>query len=156
MKIFKRQKPNAQKLPPFIRRQLLRMDNKLYVLAAWLQQKTNGFSFKRIKILLVGFCFIFLSVSVIVIYQGLKFNDSNIYIISTIRTIPLLKETGRRPIINEQELKRIHAFKIFLDSLQTTANGKLQIDSILSGSPHLIDTINYLENIYYEQQTNRK
>lgn len=89
-------------------------------------------------------------------YQSFKKDNTDIYFISPIRTIPLLKEQRTRPVLNEQEFKRIHGFKIYLDSLQTTARGKLKFDSLLSTRPHLTDTINYLENIYYEQQTNRK
>ncbi len=156
MKLFRKQKRKQQELPPFLIRQLLYLNNKLQMFAAWLQQKTNGFSSKRVKIFLLVFCLIFLSVSIIVMYQSFKKDNTNFYFISPIRTIPLLKEQRIRPAINEQEFKRIHSFKMYLDSLQTTAKGKLKFDSLLSTRPHLTDTINYLENIYYEQQTNRK
>lgn len=156
MKLFQKQKRKQRELPLFLIRQLLYLNNKLNVLAAWLQQKTNGLSSKKVKIFLLIFCLIFFSVSILVMYQSFKTDNRNLYFISPIRTIPLLKEQRLRPVINEQEFKRIHGFKIYLDSLQTTAKGKLKFDSLLSARPHLTDTINYLENIYYEQQTNRK
>lgn len=89
-------------------------------------------------------------------FQSFKRDNRNLYNISPVRIIPLLKEQRIRPVINEQEFKRIHGFKIYLDSLQTTAKGKLEFDSLLSTRPLLTDTINYLENLYYEQQTNPK
>lgn len=156
MKLFRKQKRKQRELPPFLIRRLLYLNNKLHVFAAWLQQKTNGFSSKKIKMFFLIFCLTFLSVSIIVIYQSFKMDNRSLYFISPIRTIPLLKEQRIRPVINEREFKRIHGFKIYLDSLQTTAKGKLKFDSLVSTRPHLSDTINYLENLYYEQQTNRK
>jgi len=156
MKLFRKQKRKQRELPPFLVRQLLYLNNKLHVFAAWLQQKTNGFSSKKIKMLFLIFCLTFLSVSIIVMYQSFKKDNRNLHFISPIRTIPLLKEQRNRPAFNEQEFKRIHGFKMYLDSLQTTAKGKLKFDSLVSARPHLTDTINYLENLYYEQQTNRK
>ena len=156
MKLFRKQKRKQRELPPFLIRQLLYLNNKLHVFAAWLQQKTNGFSSKKIKMLFWGFCLIFLSVSIIVIYQSFKKNNTNLYFIRTIRTVPLLKQHRISPLFNEKEFKRIHGFKVYLDSLQKTTKGKLKFDSLLSTRPHLTDTINYLENLYYEQQTNRK
>jgi len=156
MKLFRKQKRKQRELSPFLIRQLLSLNNKLHVFAAWLQQKTNGFSSKKVKMLFLVFCLIFLSVSIIVMYQSFKKDNTNLYFISPIRTIPLLKEPRMRPVINEREFKRIHSFKVYLDSLQKTTKGKLKFDSLLSTRPHLTDTINYLENLYYEQQTNRK
>ena len=89
-------------------------------------------------------------------YQSFKKDNTNLHFISPIPIMPLLKEQRIRPVINEREFKRIHSFKVYLDSLQTTSKGKLKFDSLLSARPHLTDTINYLENLYYEQQTNRK
>jgi len=156
MKLFRKQKRKQRELPPFLIRQLLYLNNKLHVFAAWLQQKTNRFSSKKIKILFLAFCLTSLSISIIVISQSFKKDNRNLYNISPIRIIPLLKEERTRTVINEREFKRIHSFKIYLDSLQTTVKGKLKFDSLLSTRPHLTDTINYLENLYYEQQTNRK
>lgn len=156
MKLFRKQKRKQRELPPFLIRQLLYLNNKLHVFAGWLQQKTNEFSSKKIKILFLVFCLTFLSVSIIVMFQSFKRDNRNLYNISPVRIIPLLKEQRIRPVINEQEFKRIHGFKIYLDSLQTTAKGKLEFDSLLSTRPLLTDTINYLENLYYEQQTNPK
>jgi len=156
MKLFPKQKRKQQELPPFLIRQLLYLNNKLHVFAAWLQQKTNGFSRKKIKMLFWGFCLIFLSVSIVVVYQSFKKDNTNLHFISPIQIIPLLKDQRIRPVINDWEFKRIHSYKVYLDSLQKTTKGKLKFDSLLSTRPHLTDTINYLENLYYEQQTNRK
>ena len=156
MKLFQKHKRKHRELPPFLLRQLLYLNNKLLMFAAWLQQKTDGLSSKKVKSFLLVFCLFFLSVSILVMYQSLKKDNTDIYFICPIRTIPLLKEQRIRPFINEQEFKRIHCFKMYLDSLQMTPKGKLKLDSLLSTRPHLTDTINYLENIYYEQQTKRK
>src|SRR5665213_652957 len=150
MKLFRKQKRKQRELPPFLIRQLLYLNNKLHVFAAWLQQKTNGVSSKKIKILFLVFCLIFLSVSIIVMYQSFKKDNTNLHFISPIPIMPLLKEQRIRPVINEREFKRIHSYKVYLDSLQKTTKGKLKFDSLLSMRPHLTDTINYLENLYYD------
>jgi hypothetical protein len=156
MKLFGKNKNMQRELHPFLKMQLIQLNNKLKLFAAWLQQKTNRYSSKKIKILLLVFCFVFLIESLLVIYQGFKKEHSNFYFITPIRNMPLLQEKYHQPLMSTKEFNRIHDIKIYLDSLQTTAKGKLKFDSLLSTRPYLTGTINYLENIYYEQQTNRK
>jgi len=156
MKIFLKKNKEHKELHPFMVKALLWINKRLKLWAGWLQQKTNQYSIKKIKILLLLFCAIFLSESIWVLYQGFQKEKAGFFIISPIHTVPLLKEQIIRSDISEGEFKRIHSFKIYLDSLQNTAKGKLKFDSLLSDCPYIQDTINYLENIYYEQQTNRK
>jgi hypothetical protein len=156
MKIFLKKNKEHKELHPFMVKALLCINKGLKLWAGWLQQKTNQYSIKKIKILLLLFCAIFLSESIWVLYQGFQKEKAGFIIISPIHRVPLLKEQTILPVLNEEEFKRIHSFKIYLDSLQNTAKGKLKFDSFLSNCPNIQDTINYLENIYYEQQTNRK
>jgi len=156
MKIFQRKNKNVKELHPFIITILMRIKNMLKLCADWLQRKTNTFSTGKQKIILILFCALFISESLFVIHQSFKKGNKDFYFVTPIRTIPLLKQEVFQPVISEKELSRMYGFKIYLDSLKSTLNGKIKLDSFLSVHPHLLDTINYLENIYYEQQTNRK
>ncbi|HEY9364570.1 MAG TPA: hypothetical protein VIQ00_14990 [Chitinophagaceae bacterium] len=156
MKITQKKKREIKELHPSIMRILLLMNNGLKRCADWLQQKTNAFSIRKQKIILIVFCALFVSESLLVIHQSFRKGNADFYFITPIRTIPLLRQGTNKSSISKDEFSRIHGFKIYLDSLQATSNGKLKSDSFLSSRPFLLDTIHYLENIYYEQETNRK
>ena len=156
MKIFKKENRNPKELHPLVLKMLLPVNNVLKLSANWMQQKTKGYSSRKRKIILVLFCVLFISESLFIIYQSFKKKFNNFYVVTPIRPIPLLKPEKDQSVFTKKELLKIHNLKIYLDSLQSTAQGKLKFDSFLSAEPHLLDTINYLENIYYEQQTNRK
>ena len=156
MKIIQNKKRELKELHPFIMRILLLINDGLKRCAGWLQQKTNAFSIRKQKIILIVFCALFVSESLLVIHQSFRKENAGLYFITPIRPIPLLRQGTIQPSISKDEFSRIHGFKIYLDSLKATSNGKLKSDSFLSSRPFLLDTIHYLENIYYEQQTKRK
>jgi len=156
MKIFRNKSKSQKKLNPFLERMLLRCKYKLQKFASWLQQKTIQYSPKKLTILLAVFCFVFLTESLLVIYHSVGQKNSNSYFITPIRPMILLREKKYQPLISEKEYNTIHSFKIHLDSLKNTASGKSVLDSLFTSSPHLIDSINLLENLYYEQQSNQK
>lgn len=68
--------------------------------------------------------------------------------------LPLVKEKVA-PSGDIRQLDRIHRYKAHLDSLALSPAGRLRRDSLLGVRPHLMDTLNYLENLYYEQQKNK-
>jgi hypothetical protein len=68
----------------------------------------------------------------------------------------LLREKKYQTIISQKEYSAIHSFKMHLDSLKSTTRGKLILDSLYSSRPHLIDSINLLENLYHEQKSNQQ
>lgn len=152
MKIFRKKNKDHKELHPFIVRVLLRINYTLKLCANWLQQKTNSYSARKRKIILILFCVVFVSESIVVVYQSLQKNNAIPYYVTHIQPVRLLKEEVH-PLISEKEFMRIHRFKLMLDSLQTTS--KIKFDSLLSLRPHLMDTIHLLENLYYEQQKNR-
>src|ERR1700737_4257064 len=137
MKLFRKKNRVSKELHPFIVRVLVRINNKLKLWAEWLQQKTNKYSNNKRKMILLIFCLIFVSESLFVVYQSIKVNTRISYRVTPIRTSPLLEKERVQPTISEIELNRIHRFKIFLDSLQTTSEGKLSHDSFLYARPHI-------------------
>lgn len=156
MKIFRNKSKSQKELNPIIERMLLRCKYKLKKFASWLQQKTIQYSPKKLTILLTAFCFVFIGESLLIIYHSLGQKHFNSYFITPIRPMILLREKKYQPLISEKEYNAIHSFKMHLDSLKATAGGKLKFDSLLLNRPHLIDSINLLENLYYEQQSNQK
>ena len=156
MKLFQNKYKKPREIHPIIVRALTRCKAGLQRLAAWLQQKTIYYSPRKLKLLLLLFCFAFLSESLLLIYYGVNSNQSKYYFVTPIHIVPLLKEKVYQPTISRKEYNRFHAFKKYVDSLQGTSAGKLKSDSLLFNRPYLMDTINLLENIYYEQQANSK
>jgi len=156
MKRFRNKSKSQKELNPFMERMLLRFKYKLERLASWLQQKTIQYTPKKLTILLTVFCFVFLSESLLVMYKSIEQKHSNIYFVTPIRPMILLREKKYRPLISHTEYNRIHSFKMYLDSLKNTAPGKMIYDSLSISRPHLIDSINLLENLYYEQQSNQR
>lgn len=156
MKIFRNKSKSQKELNPLIERMLLRCKYKLQKFASWLQQKTMQYSPKKLTILLTVFCFVFFSESLLVMYKSIEQRHSNIYFITPIRPMILLREKKYQPLISQREYNRIHSFKMHLDSLKNTVPGKIIYDSLFTNRPRLIDSINLLENLYYEQQSNQR
>jgi hypothetical protein len=155
MKFLKRNNGGIKKLHPFITKVIYRFNNILKSFAIWLQEKTKGYSSVKIKVILFLFCTSFVGGNLFVIYHSITKKDRNFYAVMPIRPLPLLKEKNLfHPLISVFEFKRIHRYKILLDSLQK--NNRIKFDSLLSNRPCLTDTINLLENLYYEQQSVRK
>jgi len=149
MKIFRKKN---KELHPYFVRALLRVSNTLKVWAMWLQQKTNAWSSVKRTIILILFCGVFVSGTMVAVYQSFQKSISAPYAVSRIQPVRLLKREVH-PLISEKEFTRIHRFKVMLDSLQTMDRTKF--DSLLTLRPHMIDTINLLENLYYEQRKNK-
>jgi hypothetical protein len=155
MKIFSSKNKSRQELNPFIMKGLFYCASQLKNFAAWLEKKTSGYTSRQLKILLIGFCFMFISGSVLIIYDSLNTRRNSFYFIVPIRPVPLLKDGSVRPFITKKEYNRIHAFKKHIDSLITTDAGQMKAKKLLYNHPHLLDSITHIENIYYEQQTNK-
>jgi hypothetical protein len=151
MKIISKKNKTDKELHPFITKGLIRINDTLKLLAHWLQQKTNCYSARKRKIILILFCALFVTKSIAVVYQSIGKNNSINYPIRLTRPVRLLNEKAY-PLVSEKEFIRIHGYKLMLDSLQS--NSKVKFDSLLTMRPHLLDTIHFLENLYYEQRKN--
>ena len=151
MRLWRRNKRESKELHPVIIRLLANANSRLLKWADYLQHKTLGYSIGKMKFYLFLLCATFISASTIIIVRSLQDKHQVLSPVTPIKTVTLLKEEQIQSTINRNELSRIHRFKLYLDSLAKTASGKLIRDSLLSKRPYLLDTLNFLENIYKEQ-----
>jgi hypothetical protein len=54
-------------------------------------------------------------------------------------------------LVTEKDIMRINRFKIYMDSLSLSTEGKAEYDSILKERPGLMDSIKAIEGMYYSQ-----
>ena len=153
MKWFIKKKKEEWSVPPFTLRIMLHLNKKLSSLAAWLGQKTVGYSKRKKVTVLFLFCVAFATESFYVVWSSFQRSSVPSYTVTPIRVMPLLKESGPKTVAIP-ELKRIHRFKEYLDSVSRSGNGRRWRDSFLTTRPHLMDTILYLEGLYNEQFKN--
>lgn len=124
---------------------LMRLRKWMDQIAGLLQVKMNQLSFRKQKLLLAGFCLVFVCGSVCVIVESLK-KRSYRYGVQPIHVSPLLKERDEHVALPMAELQRIHRFKIYIDSLNEYERKRL-----LNSRPRLMDTVNFLESLYQEE-----
>ena len=134
-------KIKKSELHPLLKRLLMRLHQQLLNGAAFLQQKTNQYSARKRKILLLAFCIIFVLASTLVTVCSLVKDNTAPYKVTRIRFIPL-RDTLFHPVVNPAAYDRIQQFKEYVD---TNKNFR---DSLSRRRPGLIDTIKLLEKIY--------
>lgn len=135
-----------KEIPSLTERILLRLNQRLLGFSGYLQMKTNPYSKSKKKWILFLFCGVFVTVSSLLIIGSLKRKYVNSYSVTPIKIIPLIKNRIFSPGISDMEFKKIHKYKMYLDSLSLATK-----DSLLIKRPNLEDTINYLEAIYQQQ-----
>ena len=151
MKYFLKRKTKSITGSSIWMNQLVRFNERLVRLAGFLQLKMSACSLKKQKMFLGLFCLLFISASIRVAYCSLTHQGSLHYSVTSIHVIPLLKEAPKDKLPNKGvELQHIHRFKMYLDSLTKTEGGQVLRDSLLRGRPHLIDTLNYLDQLYFK------
>jgi hypothetical protein len=134
MKLFKR-KREERELYPFVQKLLLGIHRKLLRFAVYLQQKTNHYSRRRRKIILLMFCLAFLFESIFLITHSLRINTAS-YTVTPIKFIRLNNKVFR-PVFTRTDFKRIQRFKRYIDS------NTILRDSLLMHRHGLIDTLKY-------------
>lgn len=150
MKLWRKNKADRE-LPSFITSGLSRLQKWLIGMANFLQRKTNRYSVKKKKLLLLLFTIVFLTESSIVTIQSLRRRNIKPVAIDRIKTIPIENNSSDVKVITREELQKIKRFKNYIDSLHTTVQGEKFSDSLLHDRPHLMDSINFLINLFSEQ-----
>jgi hypothetical protein len=121
-----------------------------------MNQLFKKMSIKKIKLILISFCFVIGGYSVLLIIEGLikddykpdGFNGSK-------QKLSIHFKSGNSQIvdpakyINEETFRKIEQFKNYMDSLKKQ-NGYLY-DSIIKARPLLLDSVLKLEEIYFSQ-----
>lgn len=150
--LWKRKKMvgEVKAVPLFFEGMLIRLKNKLVHWALYLQRKSNSLPPRKLKVLLVLFCLLFVSSSAYVIVTSV--NEKTLsFRITPIQVMPLEGNRNRQETITRSEFSRIQRLRLALDSLAKTKSGKMRLDSLLQKHPKLLDTLKLLESIYYNQ-----
>lgn len=150
MKLWRRNK-RVEELPSFLRAGLIKFNQRLHSIANFLQQKTNDYSQRKKKVLLALLTCVFISESMMIIVQSFTRKSETAISITRIKTIPLQKGQTQNLFITEKEFLRIQSFKNTIDSLNATPARRKLRDSLLHNRPHLMDSVNFLINLYLEQ-----
>ena len=155
MKLLSKNKSVDREMPSFIIAVMIRFNQKLIRLACFLQQKTNGYSIRKKKLLLLLFLAVFIVKSTLVFIQSINTRNSTPINITRLKTIPIQSKEHQTPIITKEEFLKIQRFKGYMDSLSTTAKGRRLRDSLLQNRPHLMDSVNFLVTLHLEQLKNK-
>lgn len=156
MKRVRQDKTTEKELPSFIASWLIKLNRGLIRFADFLQKRTNSYSEKKKKLLLLLFITLFAALSVLVLVQSINGKNKMPIVFTRIKTIPVHKEQAPPEIITRTEFLKIQKFKSFIDSLSSTAEGRLVKDSLLRDRPHLMDSVSFLLNSYLEQLKTKK
>ena len=134
------------------------IDKRQRVWAAYLANKTEGFSSRSKKMALFTFCFLFGGTSIYVAIQATnngknKIHIENISVPSYTTYDDSLGLPDHIPILSESQYQRIKVFKNYMDSLQISIPGKAKYDSIIKARPGLMDSIFFIEKKLREFKT---
>ena len=151
MKLWRKNKNIEKELPSFLKAGLIRFNGRLISIANSLQQRTNHYSPRKKKLLLLLFVTVFVTESSLVIIQSITRKSKTSIAATRIKTIPVEFEKNIAPLITKSEFIKIQKFKNYIDSLSTTAQGRKLKDSLLHNRPQLMDSVNFLINLYLEQ-----
>ena len=124
--------------------------------AEWMQQKTECLSGKAKVIMLLVFVLLAGGYSIYLIGKSFSGNQTNSFSISPIKTPPHILQSGDEPgktnlIISDSQYERTRQLRAYMDSLEHSATGKALHDKIVADHPKLMDSIQFIENIYQSQ-----
>lgn len=150
----KKRKENEEQHPFLVEIQVW-IEGVLKQFAAFLQAKTAGYPAHKKKAFLCFFCLAFATASGWIAYNSIQERPLSTLRVAPLHFVPLVNgdEPSHPPPL--KELQRVHQFKLYLDSLSASEQGQALRDSLLRGRPHLIDTLNYLEEIFNNEQKNK-
>ena len=134
-------KRNSQELHPIIQKVLVRLNQKVMSFANFLQQKTNSYSTRKRKFFLMVVSLAFIIQSTIVIINSFGNADSVSISVVPIRVMPPQQKI-MRPVLKAVDYGRIKSLRQFMDT------HKAFHDSLIAIRPHLIDSLNYLQELY--------
>ncbi|MGI8949953.1 MAG: hypothetical protein ACR2FN_00060 [Chitinophagaceae bacterium] len=126
-------------------------------ISLYLQRKTEHYSLSTKKRAFVMFCLLFGGVSAGLIITA--FDHDNVLNLFSIHRIKFSlnedqsnkNQLNNEMIISNEEYRHFQQFKQKMDSLQLSSDGKILYDSIMQARPHLMDSINLIENLYQSQ-----
>lgn len=147
MKIFKVNK--NRELPHFMIRFLKMINNSMLKFAQYLEQKTKHSSDSKKKLFLFLFCLVFVTESSVLIILSLQKIPAFPYSVTSIKFIRPAEHKGISPVLPTIQFRKIEQFKHYLDS------NTVFRDSLLSIRPHLMDTLNFLKEMYKQNENGK-
>lgn len=154
--IFKRRKPKQSVIHTVWQRWAAAIDKKQRKCAVYLNQKAEKYSKRYKQICLALFCLLAGGSSIYIAIRAIE-NPSGKLRIEKM-SVPKYAMEGDTisafqpmPVLTETQYHNIQQFKKYMDSLQTTKAGKIKHDSIMKTRPGLMDSIDFIEQIYLQQ-----
>ena len=140
---MKKMRSKKQKeLSAFTEKILQRVHHNLMKLASCLQRKTQHYSTNKKKFFLLLFCIVFTTESVVILILSLQNTTTFSYSITPIRLIRTIQAPKRATMMYDSGYNRIDKFRHYIDS------DKSFRDHLLEARPHLMDTLNFLKDMY--------
>jgi hypothetical protein len=124
--------------------------------ALYLDKKINPLPLAKKRWLLFGFALLLAFYSVLLLLAPFRTKQKDV----AIKVEPIqfpkqrLREEHLRPgvFISGETYKRIHSFKLYLDSLAKDAAGRRLYDSIVARHPGITDSLQQVEDYYQLQK----
>lgn len=155
MRLWKRKYRTERQMPALVKTALAKFNERLVRIAHFLEQKTNRYSTKKKKLLLLVFIILFVSQSIRTLIESFKNKNANPISISRIKTIRFENQSPT-PRMDRREYLRLQGFRNYVDSLDKTAEGRRMRDSLFKYRPHLMDSLRFLLNLYSKQSNTIK
>lgn len=113
----------------------------------WMNVKSKKWTPGQTKVYLMVFCLSFVVVSSVMLWD--PFGPNQQKDILRIDKIPVLPAIPHKEdvIFSKKDLEVITAFRTYLDSLQTTAEGRVQYDQLAKERPGFLDSLKIIEHI---------
>lgn len=125
--------------------------------AKWMEKRTESFTRGNWTLLLVLFVLLTGGYSTYLLVSSFTANERKAFLITPIVKPGHLTETGDAKVealpVPETEYRRIHNFRMYMDSLARSPSGKAAFDSITYRRPGLMDSVRYIDN-HYQQLKN--
>lgn len=125
-------------------------------MAVWMQKKAQKFSNGVKLVMLIVFVIITGGYCIHLTVRSFFENQRNSFSIIPIKTPSNLSQTGddsniKSSIITKSEYEKLHGFTKYMVSLKHSATGKGLYDGIIAERPGLMDSVQYIEQLYQSQ-----
>lgn len=153
LQLFKRKSKKTALLAPAWQKLNTAVTQQQRKIADRLQDRTQGWSRRKLIYMLVFFCIVFGGSSGYIIWQGLYGKDKHIITIAPI-DIPIRIDSDfsarnhKNGASVDAAYLPIRRFLHYMDSLGKSPSGRATYDSILKARPGLMDSIALLNKIY--------
>ncbi len=144
--------------PAIIRNVTDKLITVQHKIADRLNEKAAKWQPERIKVALILFCLVFGVTSLTIMVKAIWVSKPN-YIIA-VKPVKASRYIGHTEnattvpehFISKKEYSRLEQFRGYMDSLDSSADGKKIKDSILSQRPKLLDSLAMVEQLYNKQK----